>query len=210
MHDIDRTQFEMGWETDEYESDEFGFEAEYEAYGETAMESVLSEADEMELAAELLEVSDEAELDQFIGNLIKIVSSPFKNIIKSPQGRMLGGALKGIAKKVLPITRDALGPAAGQMFGLELEGMSAEDQEFEVARRYVRLVSEATTRVAMAAPTESPQAVVQQALANVVEMRAPGLLNESRNGNAEIPARQHSPHSGRWVRKGHTIILIGV
>jgi len=179
MHDIDRTQFEMGWESDEFESDEFGFEAESELYGETTMESDLSEADEMELAAELLEVSNEAELDQFIGNLIKIVSSPFKNIIRSPQGRMLGGALKGIAKKVHPITRGALGPAAGQMFGLELEGMSAEDQEFEVARRYVRLVSEATTRVAMAAPTESPQAVVQQALANVVEMRAPGLLNEN-------------------------------
>ncbi|MCE7987624.1 MAG: hypothetical protein DYG89_41195 [Caldilinea sp. CFX5] len=212
MHDIDRTQLEMGWETDEYTPDEFGFETEEEQYGESMMESALSEADEMELAAELLEVASEAELDQFIGTLI--MSSPFKHISRSSQGRLLGGALKSIAKRVLSFDGGApnslVAVPSGRMFGLELEGLSAEDQEFEVARQYVRLADEATTRVGMAAPTASPQALVQEALVGAAEMYAPGLLHENSNGEAEHAAHPRVSDRGRWMRKGNTIVLFGV
>jgi hypothetical protein len=34
--------------------------------------------------------------------------------------------------------RQSAGSAGGRMFGLELEGLSPEDQEFEVARRVVK------------------------------------------------------------------------
>jgi hypothetical protein len=68
--------------------------------------------------------------------------------------------LKPLAKAALSIEGRALGTfvggpvggklasAAGRMFGLELEGLSAEDREFEVARRFVRFAS-ATTKNAL-------------------------------------------------------------
>ena len=68
MHDIDRTLTEFEPEMEEYfETDQSEFE-EYE-YGDS--EGVFDEATEMEMASELLAVSDEAELDQFLGGLIK-------------------------------------------------------------------------------------------------------------------------------------------
>ena len=43
-------------------------------------------ADEMALAAELLEISNEAELDQFLGSIFKKVSSAVGKAVKSPIG----------------------------------------------------------------------------------------------------------------------------
>jgi hypothetical protein len=40
-----------------------------EVYGEMGLESPFSEAEEFELAAELLSVSSEAEMDEFLGKL---------------------------------------------------------------------------------------------------------------------------------------------
>ena len=57
------TEYDPEWET---------FEAEAPAWlGESSYE-VLGETDELELATELLAVTDERELDQFLGNLIRI------------------------------------------------------------------------------------------------------------------------------------------
>lgn len=70
MHDIDRTSEEYVPEIEELESDTFEFTEESE-FEDTEATSPFTEAEEMEMAAELLEVTDEAELDQFLGNLIK-------------------------------------------------------------------------------------------------------------------------------------------
>ena len=70
MHDIDRTQLEFGQEMSGFQSEQFEYnEAEWSG------ESVLSEADEIQLAGELLEVTNEAELDRFLGDFIKKVGS---------------------------------------------------------------------------------------------------------------------------------------
>jgi hypothetical protein len=118
------------------------------------------EALELELASELLEVTNEQELDHFLGGLISKVGKGIGSFVHSPIGQALGGVLKDAAKKALPIAGSALGSvvggpvggmiggklasAAGNMFGLELEGLSPEDREFEEARGFVRLASEAT------------------------------------------------------------------
>ncbi|MEJ5199355.1 MAG: hypothetical protein WHX53_10565, partial [Anaerolineae bacterium] len=47
------------------------FEAGAEGASPEAADSPFSEVEEMELAAQLLEVTDEAELDQFIGKLFR-------------------------------------------------------------------------------------------------------------------------------------------
>ena len=65
MHDIDRTQLEFGQEMSGFQSEQFEYgEAEWSG------ESVLSEADEIQLAGELLEVTNEAELDRFLHGVI--------------------------------------------------------------------------------------------------------------------------------------------
>lgn len=237
MHNIDRTILESnyGEYAGEYETDEYGYEYEgegegdheYETYGEYAQENPFNEAEEMELAAELLSVSNEAELDQFLGKVFRRVARKVGGFIKSPVGRALGGALRGVAKKALPMLGSAVGNvfapgiggviggklagAAGNMLGLELEGLSHEDQEFEVAKQVVRLAGAAAGNAAQAAPNAPPQSVAQAALTSAAQQFAPGLL-----GGA-APAvtggmRGHKCHhksSGRWVRRGKAIIILG-
>src|SRR3989442_1028792 len=130
--------------------------------------SPLTEAQEIELASELLEISNEQELEQFLGGLFKKVSQGVGSFIKSPVGRALGGILKNVAKKALPVVGGALGsmvaPGIGTaigsklgsmasgLFEVELEAMPQEQAEYEVARRYVGLASSAARHTALARP----------------------------------------------------------
>lgn len=210
MHDIDRTFMESDNET-------FEFQSEADEVGETG--EVIGEDEVERLAAELLAVSSEEELDHFLGGLFKGISRTVGRAIKSPIGRALGGVLKGVAKRALPIAGSALGnlvvpglggmiggklaSAAGSMFGLEVEGLSQEDQQLEVAKQYVRLTADATQKALAAPPNLDPAAVARQAVASAAERFAPGLI-----GGAQ--ARRGRARSGRWVRKGPVIVLLGV
>src|SRR5262245_38518472 len=109
MHDIDRTTTEFELESDSFETEagefEFGDETEFEGHEASEMESPFNDLQEMELAAELLSVQSEEELEQFLGNLFKKVWKGLKKV-GSFVGRVakpLGGILKGIAKKALPV-----------------------------------------------------------------------------------------------------------
>lgn len=231
MHDLDRTQLEM--ESDEFEDefesdDEYGDEFEtddYEADYETDdAENPFSEAEEMEFAAELLEVEEEYELDQFLGKLVHRLKRKTRRILPKSVRKSLGRILKRTVKTALPILKKkvekalsgpgaaALGgeidPPAGQLFGLELEGLSTEDQEYEVARRLVRLAGTAAKQAAMTPPTASPQAAAQQAVVKAAQKHAPGFL---RKVAGKIPSvGSVRGHSGRWKRRGRKIILMGV
>lgn len=224
MHDIDRTQMEYSPET-EFESEQF--ESEQFEYGEGEWGEVFSEAELMEVAAELLEVTDEAELDQFLGNLIKKAGSAIGKVVKSPVGQAIGGILKGAAKKALPIAGGALGgwvggplgakigsglaSAAGKALGLELEALSPEDREFEGAKQFVRFAGEAVKNAAAAPPTANPKAVANAAAAAAARKHAPGLLTGA--AGAAIPPSAMAlgrGRSGRWVRRGNRIVLFGV
>ena len=131
--------------------------------GEYDFDAASAEAEELELAAELLEIADEAELDRFLGRLIRRAGRS----VRSDAGRALGGLLKRTARKALPIVGRAVGgrlggriaPSAGRIFGLELEGLSPEDQEFETARRIVRLADTAAANLASLPQTTPPQRV---------------------------------------------------
>ncbi len=232
MHNIDRTVLEsnFGEYAGEYEADEYGYEFEAdhegETYGEYTQEGVFSEAEEMELAAELLTVSNEAELDQFIGKIFRKAARAVGGFIKSPVGRALGGALRGVAKQALPMLGSAVGNvllpgvggaiggklagAAGNLLGLELEGLSHEDQEFEVAKQIVRLAGTAAGNAAQAAPTAPPQAVAQSALTAAAQQHAPGLLGGTATSAAARPKHKcvHK-NSGQWIRRGKAIIILG-
>jgi hypothetical protein len=93
--------FEAGLQETGYESTlgEVGYEA----------ESPLSETEEMEFATELLEITNEAELDHFLGKLIKGAWKGIRKVgsVVGRVARPLGGILKGIAKKALPLAAGA-------------------------------------------------------------------------------------------------------
>jgi hypothetical protein len=217
MHDIDRTQLESG--LDAFESDQFEWVEESATVGETDMESAFDEAEEMELAADLLEITDEAELDQFIGKLIKRAGRAVGKLVKSPTGRALGGILKDAARKALPVGGGALGKAlggarggafgsqfatlAGQAFGLELEGLSAEDQQFELARGFVRFAGAAAKQAALAPPDVSPSTAAKGGVVAAARRFAPGLVGGAAAGAS-------AGRSGRWIRRGRSIVLLGV
>lgn len=203
----------------EFEMEEEQFNGEMWGESEYEEESSLDEMQEMELAAELLSVGNEGELDQFLGSLIKKAAK----FVKGPVGKALGGALKSIAKKALPVVGGAigsfvapgvgtaigssLGSAAGKMFGLELEGMSNEDQEFEVARRYVRLANAAARKAAAAPPNIPPQQAAKQAIAAAARTHAPGLLSGASSTWGDQGGNNRK--SGRWIRRGRNIVILG-
>lgn len=229
MHDLDRTlrtlESEGTFETGDTELDPeiFG-----EVYGEYQQESPLAEEEEMALAEELLGLSGEEELDQFLGKVFKKFGGG--KIFSS-----LGKILKPVAKKLLPIAGRVagsffggpvggaiggkLGSLATRLFEVDFESMDPEVQDFEVAQRFVRLASTAAQNAAAAPPTANPVAAARSAVVAAARVHAPGLL---RGGTAPAPAAfaarpcpcggpgTRRP-TGRWIRRGRrTIVLLGV
>ncbi len=225
MHDLDSTLdiseldgADPGAGELELEAD---FDNELEGFGDSELEGPFDETEEMELAAELLAVSDDAELEQFLGKLFKRIKRGAKKVGRAL--RPLGRILKPIAKRLLPIAGRAVGtffggpaggaiggrlaPLAGKIFGLELEGLSPEDQELEVARRFVRLAGAAAQNALAAPESAPPEKVAKAAVAKAAKKHAPGLL---RSGRGATLAPAGGRRSGRWIRRGRKIVLLGV
>jgi hypothetical protein len=164
----------------------------------------------MELALELLEVTSEAELDYFLGKVFKKIGRGLKKI-----ARPLGGILKGIAKKALPFVGGALGSfipipgvgtavgkalgtAASKLFEMELKGLSEEEQELEMARRFVRFAGAAAKGSAKAPRGTSPYAAARRGVATAAQRFAPGLKRRGSGISKRpgIPRRPGIPHRG--------------
>lgn len=262
MHDIDRTLAETsgGGSVFEPESYDFGEletdgagegeladdgpvmagEADYgelELQDEGALEGEepLGEVEEMELAAELLAVNDEADFESFLRRLIRGASRGVRALARSPLGDQLGGLLKNAARKLVPVAGRALGglvggPAgaalgsqladvAARNFGLELEAMSQEDQEFELARGYVRFANDAVRQAARLPRHVPPAVAARTAVARAAHRHAPGLLRRYPGRGAYYGAsyvvpvvqtngQHHGRSSGRWVRVAPGRILL--
>lgn len=226
MHDLDNTKLELETDGEQY------YELQDPSVaGEFDEQSELSPVEELELASELLGVGSEQELDLFLGGLFKKA----KKFLRGPAGSALGGLLKNVAQKALPIAGGALGgfvggplgaslgsqlaSQAGSMFGLELEGLSPQDQEFEVAKSFVRLANTAANNLGTMASkaVSNPAGAAKDALIAAAQQHAPGLLKPV--GGAVQGALQQaaaasgltgSHRSGRWVRQGSRIVLFGL
>ena len=225
MHDVGQilTEFEesTGFDNETTEAPEYTEES-------GAPESPFNEEEEMELAAELLGVQSEEQLDEFLGKLFKKAVGAVKRFAKSPVGGSLFKILKGAAKTALPMLGTAAGAAlggplgahlggtvagaAGKAFGLELEGLSPEDQEFEVARRYVRFAGSASQAATEAAATAPPSVAATRGAVAAARRHAPGLI---RPYGARPGGRPHAggcscgtATSGEWVRRGGNIVLL--
>jgi uncharacterized protein (DUF697 family) len=193
-------------------------------------ESPLSETQEMELTAELLEISSEEELEEFLGKMFKGIAKGVGGLIRGPVGKALGGVLKGVAKQALPVVGGALGsfvaPGVGtalgsklgslasNLFEMELEGMNQEQAEFEVARRFVRLAATSAATAAQAPPSAPPAKVARVAITQAARRHAPGLLRGTGAGGAG-PRRQPNgrrrgrpPGAGAYPGGGGTSIAM--
>ena len=230
MHDIDRVRLESQSEAEmleavPFEAEQFEFPQSETSSGETG--EVFGETEQMELASELLEVTNEAELDRFLGDLIHRAGQAVGKFIKSPEGQAIGSALKGAAKQVLPAIGSAVGgylggstgaklgedaaAVASRAFGLELEGLSGEDAEFEVARRFVNFAGDAVKNMALAPPGTDPRSAARSAAAAAARTHAPGLLSSAEGAmGPQPPVPPSGGRSGRWVRRANKIILYGV
>jgi hypothetical protein len=193
MHDLGRTQLES-------------FEYDFEAEGE-----LFNEAETEQLASELMEIQNEQELEQFLGDVIKKAGSAIGGFISSPTGKALGGILKGAAKQALPMVGSALGGMiggdagaqmgsklasfAGDKLGLEMEG------ELDSAKNFIRMVAEAVKELLAAPPGANPVAAARKAVAVAAEKHMPA---------ASTGTAGRGTAGGTWVRHGNRIILHGV
>lgn len=148
------------------------------------------ETEELERAVQLLEITDEAELEHFLGGLLQQAARAGGSPLPATVLRPLTGTLRGALQTALPIVGASRGAltapqadaghtlalAAGSMFGLELEGLSPEDQEFELARRFVRLARAVGRRGSRLARRLPPRAAVRRTLITAARRHAPGLL----------------------------------
>lgn len=200
------SQFEWSGESeDEYQEGPY---QEYQGEEETyALES--------ELAMELLEITSEEELDQFLGKLARSVVRGAGKFIRSPIGKALGGVLKSVAKAGLPMVGGALGsfiaPGVGTALGTKLGSMAsklleAEEAEAlgevaaeeEAARRFVSF-ARASYRNAYRTPRSVPPPVaVRAATVGAARMYAPTLLRTSSRGPWRRRRRGYSRPGYGW------------
>src|SRR3954452_4506002 len=113
-----------------------------------------------ELAAELLDVVNESELENFLRRLVAEAARDAGRRLTPDARRAVVAELRRTAERTLPTLHVALGErtrpaglaaeAAARLFGAEFEGMSSEDRDFEIARQFV---SFSHTRTAAATPT---------------------------------------------------------
>lgn len=219
-------EFEAEFEESEDEySDEFETDNEFESDMEFESDN---EVIETELATELLSVNNEEEMEEFLGKLFKKVKKAAGKFIQSPTGSLVKNYLKGLAKKTLPIAGTALGGViggplgakvagsatqmVGQALGLELEGLSPEDKEFEVARGYVRFAKDAINRAA-SNPNQrySPGTVARSAMTRAAKRFAPGFLSPRFAEHYRKNIRGRGRTKGTWARRRDgSIVLHGL
>lgn len=217
MHDLDRSDLV-------FESD--GFDARLEELydnevGPESEAGVFDEVEQTELAGELLSVTGDHELDHFFGKFISNALNKVRKALPDRITQKLGGYLKGAVKASLPALAGFAGgaiggpagamlaskasPYLGSLLGLELEGLSSEDQEFEAAKQLIRFAGNAIENAANAAPGTPPEAAARLAVIEAARRHAPGLVRATAAGGRSPSAQQ-----GTWRRHGNKIVLFGV
>ncbi len=78
---------------------------------------IFSRDQEAELAYELLAVNSEAEMNYFLGKLLKTAGSAIGQAVRSPTGQAITGALKGVASKAIKDGAVAIGSNLGGRSG---------------------------------------------------------------------------------------------
>jgi hypothetical protein len=194
---------------------EFESEPATEVDGESGA-SLFDELQEMELAVRLLDVVNEAQLDHFLHDVVQEAEAASSGAVTSSNARALNDVLQTAVHQIWQRTETQgsatdrggsigaefgrrLSSMAGPILGLELEGLSAEDREFEAARQFVRFAGEAVRNVLTRERGTHPDDAAHHAFNEAAELFAPGL---------NVPWNHAPQHSGRWIACHDRIILL--
>lgn len=214
MHDIDgtllrgvqsewETDNESEWETDnEWETqDEFEFETDGEFEFEAGMDA------EEALANELLELDGEAEMEQFLGGVIRQAAKRAVPLAKQA-GRFLFNTAKphlkqawtgignDLVNKGADTARGWVDQSANRLFGESPNG-SKNRASLNVARRVVQ-AAQTTGKQMARLPPSAPPSAVRAVVTKAYQRYFPPV---TRGGVGR---------RGTWVRKGNKVILFGI
>lgn len=177
---------------------------------------LFDESQELEWASRLLEAPNEQQLDRSLHDMIREAGTAAGAALQPTDQQAIAGALKRAVHEVLPASThhgapmqsstgaqlgSGLSSMAGQVLGLELEGLSPEDREFEAVRQFVRFAGQTVQNAVEAAPGIDPHHNAHRAAADAAQIYAPGLFTES----PQAPGNR-----GRWVACHDRIILFGL
>lgn len=159
-----------------------------------------NEYGEMDFAARLLEARSADELAPVLADLVGPAADARQQALREPVLRVLHRA----ARMIFPLNATRapadLKRKAASVFGLELEGLSPEDKEFEVARHFVRLAADAAhqalaragrpgTGNGIGAAGHRASQAAQRALMQAARRNAPGLLRQGAAGLPQGPVQ---------------------
>jgi hypothetical protein len=163
---------------------------------------------DIEQASGLLDVTNETELEAFLRGLIDEVARRSGGTLSADSARAVSAVVKKTAERTLPTLTTVFGggmePAprplkspvatAARVYGLELEGLSAEDRDFEIARQLIRFAEAAASQAANPPSALPAAAAVSAAVEGAAREFAPGLLPPG-------PVIPSGPRPGPWVRR---------
>jgi len=180
----------------------------------------LGEIQEIELATELMELRDEVDLHRFVGGLVRGTARAMGRGRGFPAAEAIQRLLISMLRQAIPRQRSSaatiIAPTLGDRLvniqdhslGLELEGLSEEDRQFETARQIVRFASDAAEG-ALTPSVMDPAVAARAAALAAARRHAPGLVASSQAAEAAIfepefkvsagpgPPSIRSPEGGR-------------
>jgi hypothetical protein len=142
-------------------------------------EASVLDSDRTEAATELLEAAGRPALPAMLARLMRHAAHAAGQTID----RAVEGELVRLLQRAAHIALPAPGIAAGdsgtqasRFFGIELEGLSPEDQEFESARRFIQFVEAAAAQAAAGSQRLPPTVAAWLAASRAAKRFAPGWL----------------------------------
>lgn len=186
---------------------------------------VLSEGEAIDLAQELMNVTSEAELEEFLGGLFKKIKRGIRAVGRAAlpiAGNFLKRHGASLLKRALPLVGSAVGsivPGAGTLAGGALGGALSQlmpgetsyesdyEAKLDLSKRLVQTVANAAAQTAKdPSAAYDASAAAKRALAAQVQATLPPAVRQAlRTGG-----RHHRrPSSGRWIRQGNQIIILG-
>jgi hypothetical protein len=143
----------------------------------------LLDTDRTEAATELLEVAGRPALPALLARLLRnAAQAAGGSVDRAVEGelvRLLQRAARVALPAASPTARDGA-TQASRFFGIELEGLSPEDQEFESARRFIQLIEAAAGDAAVASQRLPPAIAAWLAVSRAAKRFAPGWLAAQR------------------------------
>ena len=178
------------------------------ATGRASRKAVVFDTESAGLAAELLNAAAGPQLAATLRRLVRVHAAPAA--LDPAAAASLVALLRSAARQALPLVSAATARQAGttykrmgRFFGIELEGLTPEDQEFELARRFAQLTREAAQQLARAPAGLPPAAAARWAAGRAARRFAPGWTQVRDSAGAAT-----STSAGRWVRHGAGLTVL--